>query len=114
MTAVPPSDILEHIRAYKLNEVAQRRAAVSETQLQQRLADLPPPRGFAQALRQQVASSGRAIIAEFKRASPSRGVIRGDLQPDDVARAYARSGAACLSVLTDGPSFQGSDADLIA
>ena len=107
-------DILDRIREYKLREVAERAAAVPEHALRRRIADLPPPRGFAAALQRGVAERGRALIAEFKRASPSRGVIRSDLNPEDVARAYAHAGAACLSVLTDGPSFQGSDADLIA
>jgi indole-3-glycerol phosphate synthase len=103
--------ILEEILAAKREEVARLRRERLEAELEARARDAAPPRGFASALR-----SGPAprIVAELKRASPSRGLIRGDADPAGIARSYARGGAAALSVLTDGPYFRGSLADLRA
>lgn len=99
---------LEEICANKRIEVAQRRAERSVTALDHRAAGQSAPRGFEAALRRR-ARDGFALIAEIKRASPSKGLIREDFRPADHARDYARGGAACLSVLTDAPYFQGHE-----
>ncbi len=106
------SDILSQIGAYKREEVAKRRAASSISEIEARALGVPPPRGFRQALERRHAPGRLALIAEIKKASPSRGVIRADFDPPALALAYERGGAACLSILTDGPSFQGDDAYL--
>ena len=106
------SDILHRILARKAEEIAERSARLSLAGLVARGAELPPPRDFVAALRAKVAAGRPAVIAEIKRASPSRGVIRADYDPAAIARTYARAGAACLSVLTDEEFFQGSDAHL--
>jgi indole-3-glycerol phosphate synthase len=108
------SDTLARIVAAKRDHVAARRAALPEAALRDRLAAAPPPRGFAEALAATAAAGRLALIAEIKKASPSRGLIRPDLDPAALARAYAEGGATCLSVLTDAPFFQGADADLVA
>jgi len=102
-------DVLKKIAAYKADEVKilKRRASISE--LRGHGARRPAPRGFSAALR-QAARSGPALIAEVKKASPSKGLIRADFDPVNIALAYEVGGAACLSVLTDGPGFQGSNA----
>jgi indole-3-glycerol phosphate synthase len=105
-------DILHRILARKAEEVAERSARLPLARLVARSAELPPPRGFVAALQAKVAAGRPAVIAEIKRASPSRGVIRADYDPAAIARAYARAGAACLSVLTDEDFFQGRDAHL--
>lgn len=106
------SDILQTILARKAEEVAQRRAAVPLEQLQARVAAAPPVRGFVRALQAAIASGDPAVIAEVKKASPSKGVIRPDFHPADIAVSYEFGGASCLSVLTDVDFFQGSDAYL--
>lgn len=106
------SDILERILDRKRIEVADRRVYRPLADLKAQAADLPPARGFAQALRERIAAAQPAVIAEIKKASPSKGVIRPDFSPPDIAASYARGGAACLSVLTDIDFFQGSDAYL--
>ena len=101
------SNILDQIVAVKWQEVAAARARVSESALREQAAAQSAPRGFAAALRAKVAAGQPAVIAEIKKASPSKGVIREDFVPADIAASYARHGAACLSVLTDEQFFQG-------
>jgi indole-3-glycerol phosphate synthase len=108
------SDILATILARKAEEVAERRVAVPLAQLRARAADLPPPRGFHAALRAKIANGEAAVIAEVKKASPSKGVIRADFRPAEIAASYERGGAACLSVLTDRDFFQGHEDFLVA
>jgi len=108
------TDILEKILVRKREEVAERRALMTLADLAARAADGPPVRGFAAALERRIAVGDPAVIAEVKKASPSRGVIRADFQPADIARSYEQGGAACLSVLTDRDFFQGADEYLVA
>ena len=107
------SDVLERICDVKREHVAR---AKERTPLARLRAQLPvePPRGFARALAATAAAGRYALIAEIKKASPSRGLIRADFDPPTLARCYAEGGAACLSVLTDAPFFQGEDAYLAA
>ena len=106
------SDVLQRILARKAEEVADRSARVPLAEVARLAAEAPSPRGFARALAAAVSAGRPAVIAEIKKASPSKGVIRPDFDPPAIARAYAAAGAACLSVLTDVDFFQGSDAYL--
>ncbi|MEM8824392.1 MAG: indole-3-glycerol phosphate synthase TrpC [Pseudomonadota bacterium] len=103
--------ILDRIKAYKLEDVATRKADRDMAQIEADARAAPPVRPFAEAL-QKASISGYGLIAEIKKASPSKGLIRSDFDPAGLAKAYADGGAACLSVLTDGPSFQGDDSYL--
>ena len=112
-------NILEQILERTRADVRERRASVPLRELQARCRDAPPGRPLAQALRRRAGSSGRRlgsirVIAEVKKASPSKGVIRPEFAPVDLARSYAQAGAHAISVLTDAPFFQGSLAHLIA
>ncbi len=108
------SDVLARICADTRVETARRKQAVPLATLEAKIKAAPPPRGFRRRLESVGASGTHALIAEIKKASPSRGLIRPDFDPAALARAYKAGGAACLSVLTDGPYFQGSADHLIA
>jgi indole-3-glycerol phosphate synthase len=109
-----PETVLTRILAHKREEVAKRSAATPQAELAARAADEPAARGFISALRDRIAAGHPAVIAEIKKASPSKGLIRADFDPVAIARSYADAGAACLSVLTDEHFFQGHDDYLTA
>lgn len=107
-------DILKKILATKVDEVSAARAQVPLAEVMAQAKDQAAARDFVGAIRQKIAQGQSAVIAEIKKASPSKGVIRPDFQPDLIAQSYASHGAACLSVLTDAPYFQGAPAYLKA
>jgi len=106
------SNILQKIIARKHEEIAARQTARPLAELRARAQDAPPTRGFAASIEARIAAGQAAVIAEVKKASPSKGVIRADFDPAAIAQSYAKHGAACLSVLTDMDFFQGADAHL--
>jgi indole-3-glycerol phosphate synthase len=108
------SDILARILAAKRREVDESRQRIPLEEIRRRAAEASPPRGFEQSLRRKIAAGGPGIVAEIKRASPSKGLIRADFDPARIAASYERNGAACLSVLTDREFFGGSAEDLRA
>jgi indole-3-glycerol phosphate synthase len=107
-------DILQKILRTKQEEIAARSAVRPLAQLQAAAASASPVRGFEQSMRQRLAVGESAVIAEIKKASPSKGLIRADFDPPAIAASYERGGAACLSVLTDAQYFQGSESYLQA
>jgi indole-3-glycerol phosphate synthase len=107
-----PPDILRQILDRKAQEIVEHSATLPFKELSRRIEGAPAPRGFVNAIRARIAQGKPAVIAEIKKASPSKGLLRADFRPAEIAQSYARHGATCLSVLTDHDFFQGADEHL--
>src|SRR5262245_54832714 len=114
MNTTANPDILTRILARKREEISERQGRVSLESLKQQADSAPTPRGFFESISRTIANNKSAVIAEIKKASPSKGIIRTDFDPVALARSYEKGGASCLSILTDRDFFQGDDNYLTA